>query len=121
MKDPTYRNMGDHTECIQIQYDPSVVTYEKLLEIMFNDHYSYLRRPGSLQYRSGIWYQDENQKEIAEKVIEQIRQQTGREVYTHLAPLGEFYMAEEYHQKYVEKSEASNKNSIFGKLFSGGK
>mmetsp|Transcript_24927 Transcript_24927/g.44325 ORF Transcript_24927/g.44325 Transcript_24927/m.44325 type:complete len:104 (-) Transcript_24927:103-414(-) len=97
--------MKDHTECIQIQYDPNIISFDALLDIMFAEHRGYLNKPYSIQYRSGIWYQTEEQEKCARGKIDEIRQATSREVFTHVAPLGEFYMAEEYHQKYMEKAK----------------
>jgi len=105
-ENPTYRNMGDHTECIQVMYDPDKVSYGELLNIMFKDHYGYNREPYSLQYRSGIWFQDDLQRKAAEDKIKSIEKETGRKVFTHVAPLGDFYLAEEYHQKYHEKAKS---------------
>ncbi|GAB5370551.1 hypothetical protein AAMO2058_001502800 [Amorphochlora amoebiformis] len=96
--------MGDHTECIQIQYDPSQISYEKILDMVFDEHSSYLHKPYSVQYRSGVWYQDEDQKHAVEKKIEQLKRDNQRAIHTHVAPLGDFYLAEDYHQKYIEKN-----------------
>mmetsp|Transcript_22667 Transcript_22667/g.36420 ORF Transcript_22667/g.36420 Transcript_22667/m.36420 type:complete len:108 (-) Transcript_22667:197-520(-) len=107
--------MGDHTECIQVIYNPEEIKYDDLLEIMFKEHGGYLSKPYSVQYRSGVWYQDEDQKNAVDAKIKEIEQATGRKVFTHVAPLSDFYMAEEYHQKYMEKNRAS---SPFGGFFS---
>jgi len=93
--------MGDHTEVVQVTYDPSKISYDKLLDICFAEH-SYRSKPYSIQYRSGIWYQNEEQKKAIAKKVEALKKKGP--VYTHIAPLGEFYRAEEYHQKYFEKA-----------------
>mmetsp|Transcript_19076 Transcript_19076/g.26665 ORF Transcript_19076/g.26665 Transcript_19076/m.26665 type:complete len:105 (-) Transcript_19076:445-759(-) len=102
--------MGDHSETIQIEYDPDQISYEQLLDKMFDEHPGYMSKPYSMQYRSGIWFQNEEQKSAAENKIRQIEEETGRKVFTHVAPLEDFYLAEEYHQKFQEK----NARKIYG-------
>jgi len=94
---PTYHRIGDHSETIQIDYDPAVISYADLLDVFWNAH-----NPGSpsfsRQYRSAIIYHDERQRRLAEETKK--RQQKDRRVYTDIEPLSEFYLAEDYHQKY---------------------
>ncbi len=88
---PTYRDLGDHTEAIQIDYDPKKVGYKELLDIFLNNHDP--TAPSSIQYRSMIFYHGDNQKELALKVKDEYPNIVVKE-YTI------FYMAEDYHQKY---------------------
>ncbi len=97
--DPTYRNMGDHTETLQIKFNPDQISYSALLEIFWSDHNpsSY---PYSRQYRAVVFYHNPEQKELAEKTREELAEKTGRNVYTAIEPYTNFYSAEDYHQKY---------------------
>jgi len=79
-------------------------------QMMFNYHNEYTN---SVQCRSAIWFQDETQKEAAASKIEKLSQEKGRNMSIDLAPLGEFYMAEDHNQKYQE----SNGRDIFELLF----
>jgi peptide-methionine (S)-S-oxide reductase len=95
---PTYRDIGDHSESIQLDYDPSQITYQELLDIFWASHNP--RVPsGSTQYASIIFYHDETQKQIAEQSIAERTAQEGK-FWTQLLPAAEFYWAEDYHQKY---------------------
>jgi methionine-S-sulfoxide reductase len=98
-KDPTYTRLGDHSEAVQIDFDPSQVSYSQLLEIFWDDH-SPTRRSWSRQYRSAIFFHDETQKRLALASKERLEVHTGRPVFTEIEPAGEFYRAEDYHQKY---------------------
>ena len=98
-ENPTYRSLGDHTETIQIDYDPTVISYEELLDVFWNSH-----RPTqpawSRQYMSIVFYHSEEQRRLAleGKAHEEARLQ--HKVYTEIVPASEFYLAEDYHQKY---------------------
>ena len=93
-----------HAEVVRIEYDPSVITYEELLEVHFATHDpTTLNRQGSdsgPQYRSAVFYADEREKGIAEAYLEVLRE-AGIAVVTTLEPLDVFYPAEKYHQDYV--------------------
>ena len=116
VKNPTYAevctgNTG-HAEAIQIQYDPNVISYRELLDVFFYTHDpTTLNRQGNdigTQYRSAIFYHDQEQKAAAEKIISQL---TAEEVYddpivTEVTPYDVFYMAEDYHKNYY----LNNKN-----------
>mmetsp|Transcript_1396 Transcript_1396/g.4399 ORF Transcript_1396/g.4399 Transcript_1396/m.4399 type:complete len:84 (-) Transcript_1396:316-567(-) len=79
-----------------IEFDPRVLSYERVLAIFFDQHKPTHRR--GTQYRSAIFYRDEAQRAAAEKAIA-----NQGLIVTDLEPLGPFFMAEEYHQKYFEK------------------
>ncbi len=110
VKDPTYEQVCSgqtgHAEAVKVNYDPELVSYEQLARLFFEIHDpTQLNRQGpdvGGQYRSAIFYQDVQQKEIAEKLIAELRAR-GYEVVTEVMPGAEFYAAEEYHQGYLEK------------------
>ena len=116
VKNPSYREVctgtTGHAEAIQIKYDPSVINYRELLDIFFYTHDpTTLNRQGAdvgTQYRSAIFYHDEEQKAAAEEIISQL---TAEKVYddpivTEVTPMDVFYMAEDYHKNYY----LNNKN-----------
>jgi peptide-methionine (S)-S-oxide reductase len=95
---PTYRSIGDHSETLQLDYDPTQITYRELLQVFWSAHNP--RAPSiSRQYASIIFYHDEVQKEIAEQSVADMTAQAGK-LWSELLPAGEFYWAEDYHQKY---------------------
>ena len=95
-----------HAEVVQITFDPAVVTYRELLEIFFTIHDpTTLNRQGAdvgTQYRSAIFYHDEEQKQVAEEVIKEITAAKlwPKPIVTQVVPLDIFYAAENYHQDY---------------------
>jgi peptide-methionine (S)-S-oxide reductase len=99
--DPTYHRIGDHSETIQIDYDPSVISYAELLDVFWSAHNP--KAPSfSRQYRSAIFFHDGAQRRLAEETKK--RQQRDGRIYTDIEPLSEFYIAEDYHQKYYLRS-----------------
>ena len=96
---PTYHRLGDHTESIQIDYDPTQISYEELLNEFWNGH-SPTSQPYSRQYASFIFYHSETQKELALATLSQEEARRQTEIYTEIVPAGTFYRAEAYHQKY---------------------
>jgi methionine-S-sulfoxide reductase len=97
MENPTYHNLGSHTETIQIEYDPNIISYNELLEIFFNNHNPFVKPYGS-QYKSIVFYHDEKQKEIYNNYIKDFDNK--KTLYTELKKYDNFYLAEFYHQKY---------------------
>lgn len=98
-KNPTYRNIMDHTESIRIEYDPEVLTFEDMLKEFFFGH-DPVRPAYSKQYASIIFYNDQEQKDLAEKMLRQEEERRGTKLFTAIRPASEFYIAEDYHQKY---------------------
>jgi len=101
-----YSGTTGHAESIQISYDPSIISYEKLLEIFFHLHDpTTLNRQDNDEgpmYRSAIFYHDENQHKTAEEV-KNIIAKSGKysgEIVTEIVPFTKFYPAESYHQDY---------------------
>jgi peptide-methionine (S)-S-oxide reductase len=97
---PTYRNMGDHTEVVDIEYDPALVPYTHLLSLFWNNHEYGLTRKIKRQYMSLILYHDEEQRLLAEKSREQEQLKRGENFVTEIMKYTKFYPAENYHQKY---------------------
>jgi peptide methionine sulfoxide reductase msrA/msrB len=113
VKNPTYKQVCSdktgHAEAVKITFDPSQLSYEKLLETFFDLHDpTQVNRQGwdvGSQYRSAIFYHNTEQKETAEKMVKKLRS-SGRlkkDVATQIVPAPEFYEAEEYHQQYYDK------------------
>lgn len=100
--DPTYRRLGDHTESLQVDFDPQIVSYADLLAVFWRAHEP--TRPAfSRQYMSAVFWHDPRQRRIAERTREE---QAARRatIHTRIAALGRFYRAEDYHQKYYLRS-----------------
>ena len=98
-KDPTYYKLGDHTETIQIDYDPTRISYEDLLAIFWDSH-NPANPPFSRQYKSIIFYHNEEQKKLALETKARVEAELNASVLTEIIPASEFYLAEAYHQKY---------------------
>ena len=84
---------GDHTESLQIKFDPEQTSYEKLLEMFWNNHDSTACL--SRQYMSAIFYHDEEQKTLAEKTLDEHQKKMTRKIQTRIKSAETFYTAEE--------------------------
>ena len=113
MENPTYRDVCSgrtgHAEVVEVKYDPSRLTYDDLLTVFWENHDpTTLNRQGpdvGEQYRSAIFYHDDDQKAAAEASKEE-RDRSGkyrRPIVTEITPASAFYEAEDYHQQYLEK------------------
>ncbi|WP_034267591.1 peptide-methionine (S)-S-oxide reductase MsrA [Haloechinothrix halophila] len=112
---PTYEEVctgrTGHTEAVLVVYDPERVSYEDLLKVFWENHdpTQGMRQGNDVgtQYRSAIYYADDEQRAVAEASAKSfgaaLRQAGHGEVTTEVAPLGEFYYAEDYHQQYLHK------------------
>lgn len=107
--DATYRNHGTHAEGIEITFDPSVISYRRLLELFFQIHDpSTENRQGNdrgTSYRSAIYYTTDEQKQVAEETIRDVDASglwPGK-VVTEVAPAGPFWQAEPEHQDYLQR------------------
>jgi methionine-S-sulfoxide reductase len=98
-QNPTYRNLGDHTESIQVEYDPTVISYEELLGVFWDSHDPF-SQPWSRQYMAIVFTHDDEQERQAIEGRDRLAAETGRVVATEIVPFSGFYLAEEYHQKY---------------------
>ncbi len=114
-KNPTYKEVCEgntgHAEVIQISYDPKVISYRELLEVFFYTHDpTTLNRQGAdigTQYRSAIFYHDEEQKQEAKKIIEQltIEKVYSDKIVTEVTKFDVFYVAEDYHKNYYNNNK----------------
>ncbi len=98
-RNPTYRSMGDHTEALEVEFDPSRISYDELLDNFWSGH-----DPGSpqfsVQYRNALFYHDEGQRAAALASRDRVAEVMKRGVTTAVEEAGTFYQAEDYHQKY---------------------
>lgn len=122
VQDPTYRQVTTgktgHAEVIKLEYDPSVISYEELLEVFWHTHNpTTLNRQGAdvgPQYRSAIFYLTEQQKEIAEKSLEKTDDTDlwDDPIVTEITPLSNYTTAEDYHQNYFNNNPNAGYCSI---------
>lgn len=98
-RDPTYRSIGDHSETVQMDFDPLVISYEELLDVFWRSH-NPAGPSWSRQYMSAIFTHSEEQERLARKSKENESARRGSEVVTGIFPASRFYQAEDYHQKY---------------------
>jgi methionine-S-sulfoxide reductase len=113
LSNPTYDEVctdkTGHAEAVEVEYDPDVISFQDLLDVFWNNHNpTTLNRQGpdvGIQYRSAIFYHNDQQKETAEKSKQLLTEsaQYERPIVTQIIPAPIFYPAEEYHQKYFEK------------------
>jgi len=126
---PTYRmvcsDRTGHAEVVYVEYDPEQVSYDDLLNVFWQIHDpTTLNRQGvdiGSQYRSAIFFYSDEQRARAEASKKQLQQsgRFGRPIVTEVSPAGVFYRAEEYHQRYLEKSglsEGCGNNGCGGKI-----
>lgn len=115
---PTYEQVCEgntgHAEVIKIWYDPAVVSFTELLEVFFKTHDpTTLNRQGAdvgTQYRSAIFYRNEDEKKISEEIIAELNESGyyADKIVTTLEPLKEYYAAEDYHQNYFNRKGDQN-------------
>ena len=122
LEDPTYKDVCSgttgHAEVVRVEYDPARVTYEDLLAVFWDIHDpTTVNRQGAdmgTQYRSVVFFHDGKQAAAARTAKETL-QASGRYadgIVTEIAPASAFYMAEDYHQRYVEKLRRSRRRRI---------
>ena len=110
-KNTTYEEVctgkTNHAEVVKLEFDPEIITYENILEFFFTIHDpTTLNSQGpdfGTQYRSEIFYLNDNQKKIAEKILNDTNEILSGKVVTKISLLKNYCPAEEYHQKYLEK------------------
>ena len=111
---PSYREVTTgrtgHAEVIEIEFDPAIISFQELLEVFWSTHDpTTLNRQGAdvgTQYRSAIFYHNEQQKQLAEAFKQQLNKQNvfGKPVVTEISPWENFFKAEDYHQDYYENN-----------------
>jgi len=114
VKNPSYHEVctevTGHAEAVQLFFNPKVISFRELLEVFFSIHDpTTINRQGAdvgTQYRSAIFYHNDRQKEIAEKLIEEMNAANiwGAPIVTEVTPFGHFYPAEDYHQQYFKRN-----------------
>lgn len=102
-KAPTYHDLGDHTESIQIDFDPTQITYAEIVDLFWQWH-NPCGRAASRQYRAVLFVQNEGQRKVALESKGRIERERGR-VTTEVLDLTGFWLAEDYHQKYYLRQE----------------
>lgn len=113
---PTYEDVCSdetgHAEVVELDYDPSQISYEKLLDVFWSNHNpTTLNRQGpdvGTQYRSAIFYYSPEQKAAAERSKTAQGSRFNRPIVTQIEPAPKFWRAEEYHQRYLEKRGQSH-------------
>jgi peptide-methionine (S)-S-oxide reductase len=109
---PTYKDictgLTGHAEVVQLSFDTDVISYRQLLDMFFTLHdATQLNRQGNdigTQYRSAIFYHDEQQAELAEQAIKQLQPHLAEPIVTEVTPAVTFYSAEQYHQDYFNEN-----------------
>lgn len=114
---PTYREvcsgLTGHAEAVKVVFDPDQISYEMLLKVFFAMHDpTTLNRQGAdigTQYRSAIYYYNDEQKQTAEALIQQLESEgVFSKIVTEVSPADTFYVAEDYHQNYYEQNRLAN-------------
>ena len=112
MPSPSYEDVctdrTGHAEAVQVEYDPEQISYAELLKVFWENHNpTTLNRQGpdaGTQYRSAIFYHDLEQEKTAKKSMKNLQESMPeKKIVTEITPAKEFFKAEEYHQKYIEK------------------
>jgi peptide-methionine (S)-S-oxide reductase len=113
-ENPTYEevctDLTGHAEAVQVTFDSKIISYEELLKVFFSTHDpTTLNRQGNdvgTQYRSAIFYHNQEQKQTAERVIKQLTSEKvwDRPIVTELVPFKTFYFAEDYHNEYFKRN-----------------
>ena len=119
LENPTYEevctDLTGHAEVVEVEYDPSKLQYKDLLEIFFTLHDpTQLNRQGpdvGTQYRSVIFYENEDDKSVSKDFMDSISTKYTKPIVTSLEKKTKYYVAEEYHQKYLEKRGLSSCHS----------
>lgn len=102
-KVPTYRQMGDHTETVQIKFDPSIISYAAILKVFWSNHYPNRDQYKGRQYISLLHYHTEKQRQTIEIIKKEMEKELGEPIETEISRFSEFASAEERHQKYYLK------------------
>ncbi len=123
-ENPTYKSTSTgttgHYEALAVEYDPSVVSYEKLLEVFWMNIDPFDARgqfcDKGPQYRAAIFYMNDEEKQFAERSLQQLQERVGNEnrIVTEILPAKKFYDAEDYHQNYYQKNPIRYKYYRYG-------
>jgi len=114
-ENPTSEDLGDHSESIQIDYDPSRITYAELLDVFWKEH-DPARRPWCRQYAAFIFVHDAAQEAAARASAAEVGKRLDEPVTTVIRPVGRFWRAEDYHQKYRLRHERGLVEALVAEL-----
>ena len=98
-KSPTYHNLGNHTEALEVDFDPTQISFKEIVDLFWESH-NPVGSARSSQYKSAIWFADETQRAIIEASLPPLIGRYSKPLTTEILPLETFYNAEDYHQKY---------------------
>lgn len=115
MENPSYEDVctdeTGHAEAVEVTLDPKKISYEKLLDVFWSNHNpTQGNRQGpdvGTQYRSAVFYHNAKQKEMASKSLKEQQKKYDKKITTEIKPAEKFYVAEDYHQQYLEKKGLS--------------
>ena len=113
-ENPTYKEMGDHTETIEVDFDPSIISYEEILRHFWRSHYPNRDAYRGRQYISLLRFHDEKQEAAVERIKGEMEAELGFSIETEIAPFEGFTLAEERHQKYYLKRYPGALNQLEG-------
>lgn len=105
-QNPTYKDMRGHTECVQVDYDPTVVSYAELVDLVLGE-YNAASSPTSGQYAHVVLASDAEELEIARERARAMSEKRGRPVVTRIDRLDRFWPAEDYHQKWYLRRDGA--------------
>ncbi|WP_369823705.1 peptide-methionine (S)-S-oxide reductase MsrA [Sporosarcina sp. P19] len=100
---PTYKTIEDHTETVEIDYDPTSISYEEILLHFWRNHYPNRDQYKGQQYVSSLRFHNQQQKLIIDVVKSEMEKELGEPIETEITPVGHFTLAEDRHQKYYLK------------------
>ncbi|NBD25000.1 peptide-methionine (S)-S-oxide reductase MsrA [Paenibacillus glycinis] len=101
---PTYRQLGDHTETVELDFDPRILSLEKVLDVFWRNHNPFnINDYKGRQYQSLVLYRDLDQQSVIQNVKNMQEEHGNRKLDTEIAPFNRFYLAEDRHQKYYLK------------------
>ena len=100
---PSYHDLGDHSESVQVDFDPSRISYKELLDIFWKSH-DPTRGSWSRQYRAAIFYHNEKQKKVGMETRDHLASEIKEKIATSIEPYSGFSVAEDYHQKHSLRS-----------------
>ncbi len=109
--DPTYYDLGDHSETVQLDFDPGVITYEELLRVFFAAHDA-TQRGIRAQYKSAVFFHSAEQERLALEIKAREEARLGKTVQTEIVAASTFYLAEDYHQKYALQGARALKQEL---------
>lgn len=104
LANPTYQNLGDHTESVEVDYDPARIIYADLLDVFWQSH-NPTAAAYSRQYMAAVFYHDQEQERLALESRDRLAAGLSQTIATQVLPATTFYLAEDYHQKWNLRSQ----------------